>query len=81
MTEVEGSRISPALHRFLEETDEEGESKAHVGISEEIGLGVLDITTTETSLRGELLSCLMPPERASIPTKSGTDESQDDSIP
>jgi len=57
MTEVEGSRISPALHRFLEDTDEDGEGGAQVQKSEELKLGVLDITTTETSLRGALNGC------------------------
>ncbi len=52
MTEVEGSRISPALHKFLEETDEDGEGEPQAQDPEELSLGVLDITTTETSLRG-----------------------------
>ena len=54
MTEVEGSRISPALHRFLEDTDDEEEGGAKVQDSGRPSLGVLDITTTETSLRGML---------------------------
>ena len=51
MTAAETLSFSPALNRFLEEgSDEDNDDEDQVPAA--LGLGVLDFTTQDTSLRG-----------------------------
>lgn len=54
MAVLEGSHISPALERFLAETDEEDEPDERLPQpTEDLSLGELDITSTKVNVQGK----------------------------